>query len=154
MVIRAACGAADLRRLIPVLEAWFMHVPGEGRSSSTLTMLRGCLSSIRDDNPVIFVEHKFIYDLEGEVRDIYTVPLGRLTSKTGSGVTIIATMAMVHRALEAAEGCQGRHQRGGRRSSDAATLDGETIIESVRRPTRWSSSMRRSNCRSARKLRP
>lgn len=94
------------------------------------------ISSIRDDNPIIFVEHKFIYDLEGEVpEDTYTVPLGKADVKRqGSDVTIIATMAMVHRALEAAE--ELSKEGISVEVIDPRTLqplDGETIIESVKK---------------------
>jgi pyruvate dehydrogenase E1 component beta subunit len=109
MVIRTACGAGGsaAAQHSQSLEAWFMHVPGlKVVAPSTAYDAKGLLvSSIRDDNPVIFVEHKFIYDIEGEApEELYTVPLGKADVKReGSDVTVIATMAMVHRALEAAE---------------------------------------------------
>jgi pyruvate dehydrogenase E1 component beta subunit len=109
MVIRTACGAGGsaAAQHSQSLEAWFMHVPGlKVVAPSTAYDAKGLLiSAIRDDNPVIFVEHKFIYDVEGEVpEEIYTVPLGKADVKReGSDVTVVATMAMVHRALEAAE---------------------------------------------------
>jgi len=140
MVIRAACGAGGsaAAQHSQSLEAWFMHVPGlKVVAPSTAYDAKGLLiSSIRDDNPVIFVEHKFIYDLEGEVpEDIYTVPLGKADVKRqGSDVTIIATMAMVHRALEAAE--ELSKEGISVEVVDPRTLqplDGETIIESVKK---------------------
>ena len=140
MVIRAACGAGGsaAAQHSQSLEAWFMHVPGlKVVAPSTAYDAKGLLiSSIRDDNPVIFVEHKFIYDLEGEVpEDIYTVPLGKADVKRqGSDVTIIATMAMVHRALEAAE--ELSKEGISVEVIDPRTLqplDGETIIESVKK---------------------
>ncbi len=140
MVIRAACGAGGsaAAQHSQSLEAWFMHVPGlKVVAPSTAYDAKGLLiSSIRDDNPVIFVEHKFIYDLEGEVpEDAYTVPLGKADVKRqGSDVTIIATMAMVHRALEAAE--ELSKEGISVEVVDPRTLqplDGETIIESVKK---------------------
>jgi pyruvate dehydrogenase E1 component beta subunit len=140
MVIRTACGAGGsaAAQHSQSLEAWFMHVPGlKVVAPSTAYDAKGLLiSSIRDDNPVIFVEHKFIYDLEGEVpEDTYTVPLGKADVKRqGSDVTIIATMAMVHRALEAAE--ELSKEGISVEVVDPRTLqplDGETIIESVKK---------------------
>jgi len=140
MVIRTACGAGGsaAAQHSQSLEAWFMHVPGlKVVAPSTAYDAKGLLiSSIRDDNPVIFVEHKFIYDLEGEVpEDIYTIPLGKADVKRqGSDVTVIATMAMVHKALEAAE--ELSKEGISVEVIDPRTLqplDGETIIESVKK---------------------
>jgi pyruvate dehydrogenase E1 component beta subunit len=63
------------------------------------------LSSIRDPNPVIFVEHKLLYRTKGEVPDgDHLVPLGSADVKrTGRDVTVVATQIMVPRALAAAE---------------------------------------------------
>ena len=140
MVIRTACGAGGsaAAQHSQSLEAWFMHVPGlKVVAPSTAYDAKGLLvSSIRDDNPVIFVEHKFIYDLEGEVpEDIYSIPLGKADVKRqGSDVTVIATMAMVHKALEAAE--ELSKEGISVEVIDPRTLqplDGETIIESVKK---------------------
>lgn len=140
MVIRTACGAGGsaAAQHSQSLEAWFMHVPGlKVVAPSTAYDAKGLLvSSIRDDNPVIFVEHKFIYDLEGEVpEDIYTIPLGKADVKRqGSDVTVIATMAMVHKALEVAE--ELSKEGISVEVIDPRTLqplDGETIIESVKK---------------------
>ncbi|HPU69667.1 MAG TPA: alpha-ketoacid dehydrogenase subunit beta [Acetomicrobium flavidum] len=140
MVIRTACGAGGsaAAQHSQSLEAWFMHVPGlKVVAPSTAYDAKGLLvSSIRDDNPVIFVEHKFIYDLEGEVpEDIYSIPLGKADVKRqGSDVTVIATMAMVHKALEVAE--ELSKEGISVEVIDPRTLqplDGETIIESVKK---------------------
>ncbi len=140
MVIRTACGAGGsaAAQHSQSLEAWFMHVPGlKVVAPSTSYDAKGLLvSSIRDDNPVIFVEHKFIYDMEGEVpEDLYTVPLGKADVKReGSDVTVIATMAMVHRALEAAE--ELSKEGVSVEVVDPRTLqplDNETIIESIKK---------------------
>jgi len=89
------------------LEAWFVHVPGlKVVMPSTAYDAKGLLlASIRDDNPIIFVEHKLLYNTRGPVPDEdYTVPLGVADVKReGSDVTIVATSIMVHRALAAAE---------------------------------------------------
>lgn len=89
------------------LEAWFMHIPGiKVCIPATPSDAKGLLvSAIRDDNPVVFLEHKLLYGIEGEVDDdLYEIPLGKgKVVREGSDVTIVATALMVHRALEAAE---------------------------------------------------
>ena len=62
------------------LEAWFMHMPGiKVCIPSTPADAKGMLiSAIRDDNPVVFLEHKLLYGVEGEVDDaVYEIPLGK-----------------------------------------------------------------------------
>jgi pyruvate dehydrogenase E1 component beta subunit len=88
------------------LEAWFMHVPGLlVAAPSTPRDAKGLLKkAIRSDTPVIFCEHKLLYSIEGPVPDEdYTVPFGVADVKReGADVTIVATMFMVHKSLEAA----------------------------------------------------
>ena len=88
------------------LEAWFAHVPGlVVVAPSTPYDAKGLLASaIRDDNPVIFLEHKALYAVKGPVpTEPYAIPFGTADVKrTGSDVTVIATQAMVARALAAA----------------------------------------------------
>jgi pyruvate/2-oxoglutarate/acetoin dehydrogenase E1 component len=88
------------------LEAWFTHVPGlVVIAPSTPYDAKGLLTSaIRDDNPVIFLEHKALYPIRGEVsEEPYAIPLGKADVKRkGRDVTVIATQAMVSRALLAA----------------------------------------------------
>ena len=89
------------------LEAWFMHVPGlKIAMPSTPYDAKGLLkTAIREDNPVMFFEHKLLYSFEGEVpEEEYTIPLGVADVKReGKDVTIVATLYMVHKALSAAE---------------------------------------------------
>jgi len=89
------------------LEAWFMHVPGlKVAVPSTPYDAKGLLkTAIRDDNPVMFFEHKLLYSVEGPVpEEEYTVPLGVADVKReGEDVTIFATLYMVHKSLAAAE---------------------------------------------------
>jgi pyruvate/2-oxoglutarate/acetoin dehydrogenase E1 component len=61
-------------------------------------------AAVRDDNPVIFLEHKALYAVKGPVpSEPYVIPLGRAEIKrAGTDVTIVATQVMVHRALAAA----------------------------------------------------
>jgi pyruvate dehydrogenase E1 component beta subunit len=89
------------------LEAWFMHVPGlKIAMPSTPYDAKGMLkTAIRDDNPVMFFEHKLLYNIKGPVpEEEYTVPLGVADVKRkGEDVTIVATLYMVHKSLAAAE---------------------------------------------------
>jgi len=89
------------------LEAWFVHVPGlKVVMPSTPYDAKGLLlASIRDCNPIIFVEHKLLYKTKGPVpEEPYTVPLGTAEVKReGRDLTIVAVSIMVKRALEAAE---------------------------------------------------
>jgi 2-oxoisovalerate dehydrogenase E1 component len=88
------------------LEAWFAHVPGlVVVAPSTPYDAKGLLTSaIRDDNPVIFLEHKALYAVKGPVpAEPYAIPLGQADVKReGTDVTVIATQAMVARALASA----------------------------------------------------
>ena len=89
------------------LENWFVHVPGlKVVMPSTPYDVKGLLiASIRDDNPVIFVEHKLLYKTKGYVpEEQYTIPIGSAEVKReGRDLTIVATAIMVKRALEGAE---------------------------------------------------
>ncbi|MFA5026447.1 MAG: alpha-ketoacid dehydrogenase subunit beta [Candidatus Methylomirabilota bacterium] len=118
------------------LEAWFLHVPGlKVVMPSTPYDLKGLLkASIRDDNPVIFIEHKLLYATTGEVPEgEYVLPLGKADVKRqGKDVTIVANSRMVQLSLAAAERlaaegieCEVVDPR------TLAPLDEETILESV-----------------------
>ncbi len=89
------------------LEAWFMHVPGLLVAVPSMPYDgKGLLkTAIRGENPVMFCEHKLLYPIEGEVpEEEYTIPFGVAEVKReGSDVTVVATMFMVHKALEAAK---------------------------------------------------
>ncbi|KYK38215.1 MAG: alpha-ketoacid dehydrogenase subunit beta [Theionarchaea archaeon] len=88
------------------LEAWFVHIPGlKVVQPSNAYDAKGLLkSAIRDDNPVVFCEHKFVYGLKGTIpEEEYTVPLGKArVVREGTDITVIATSLMVNRALKAA----------------------------------------------------
>jgi pyruvate dehydrogenase E1 component beta subunit len=109
MVMRASCGAGigAAAQHSQCLEALFMHLPGlKVVMPSTPYDAKGLLiEAIRDDNPVVFLEHKLLYALEGEVPDgTYTIPFGQVDIKReGKDVTVVATAKMVHTALSAAE---------------------------------------------------
>lgn len=89
------------------LEAWFTHVPGlRVVVPASATDVKGLLkASIRDPNPVIFLEHKQLYGLPGERgagEDL--IPLGSAAvRRPGSDLTIVTWSAMVPVALEASE---------------------------------------------------
>jgi len=89
------------------LQAWFAHVPGlKVVMPVTPHDVKGMLiSSIEDNNPVIFLEHRWLYNIQGEVPEgIYRVPLGKgRIARRGSHLTIAATSYMVLEALWAAE---------------------------------------------------
>ena len=93
------------------LEALFYHIPGlKVAMPSTPHDAKGLLkSAIRDDAPVIFIEHKLLYTTTGEVPSAeYLIPLGEADIKRpGRDVTLIAWSNMVPRSLAAAEKLAG-----------------------------------------------
>jgi len=140
LVVRTTYGGGDQFGLhhsqSPI--AWFQNVPGiKIVAPSTPRDYKGLLkSAVRDDDPVIFLEHKQRYDKAGEVPDgDYTVPLGRSDVKReGEDVTIVAVGGLVDDALEAADrleadgiDCEVIDPR------TVVPLDKEPIIESVQK---------------------
>jgi 2-oxoisovalerate dehydrogenase E1 component beta subunit len=121
------------------IEALFCHIPGlKCVAPSTPYDAKGLLkAAIRDDDPVIFCEHKRTYRLiKGEVPDgDYTVLIGKAAIKReGANITLLTYGLMVHHALEAAENMadQGVEVE----VVDLRTLrplDEDTILASVRR---------------------
>lgn len=89
------------------LEMWYVHVPGLiVVQPSTPHDAKGLLkSAIRSDEPVIFIEHKLLYNTKGPVPDDeYTIPIGVTDVKRpGKDATVVAHSRMVLFALEAAE---------------------------------------------------
>ena len=97
------------------------------------------IQAIRDDDPVIFCEHKLMYDLRAEVPDEpYTIPFGEANIvRDGDDVTVVALARMVHYANEAADTlakdgieCELIDPR------TTSPLDEDTILESVERTGR------------------
>ena len=85
--------------------SWFMGVPGlKIVTPATPADAKGLLrSAIRDDNPVLFFEHKRLYTLAGDV-DGEPVPIGvARVAREGTDVTVVSAMNGVHEALKAAE---------------------------------------------------
>lgn len=109
MVVRTPCGAGmgAAAQHSQSMEAWFTHIPGlKTVMPSTPADAKGLMAAaIRDDNPVIFIEHKQLLGLSDEVPEgEYIVPIGKADIKrSGSDVTIVAWSWMVHKALAAAE---------------------------------------------------
>jgi pyruvate dehydrogenase E1 component beta subunit len=120
------------------LQAWFAHVPGlKVVMPTTPEDAKGLLiASVEDNNPVIFIEHRWLHNTFGHVPEgIYRVPIGRARIvREGTDVTIAATSYMVLEALRAAE-CLA--QSGVEAEViDIRTLkplDSSSILESVRK---------------------
>ena len=89
------------------LEALYYHIPGlKVVMPSTPRDAKGLLkSAIRDDDPVLFIEHKLLYMTDGEVpEDDYLVPLGQAdVRRAGSDVTLVSWSHMALKCLQAAE---------------------------------------------------
>ncbi len=89
------------------LEAWVTHTPGlKMIAPSTPADAKGLIAAaVRDDNPVVFMEHKLLYATEGEVPDgEYVLPIGKADIKrAGSDVTIVSWSSMVQKSLAAAD---------------------------------------------------
>jgi pyruvate dehydrogenase E1 component beta subunit len=96
------------------------------------------IQAIRDDDPVVFFEHKLMYDLKAEVPDeAYTIPFGEANlTREGDDVTIVALSRMVHYANEVADrlardvSCEVIDPR------TTSPLDSDTILESVEKTGR------------------
>ncbi len=89
------------------LESWFMHTPGLKVAVPAFAKdVKGMIkTAIRDPDPVLFAEHKLVYDKKEEVPDEdYTIPFGEAKIlREGADVTLWGTMFMLHKALEVAE---------------------------------------------------
>jgi len=123
------------------LQAMFMNIPGlRVIMPATPFDAKGLLiASVRDGNPVIMIEHRWLYDHMGHVpEEMYEVPLGKaVVRKTGNDATIVAVSHMVHEAVQAAEAlldegidCEVIDLR------TLKPMDSATIIESVRKTGR------------------
>ena len=124
------------------IESWYAHFPGlKVVMASTPADAKGLLkSSIRDDDPVIFIEQERMYGMKAEVPDDedFTIPLGVADIKReGTDATIVARSLMVPAALKAAEelekegiSCEVIDPR------TIRPLDIHTIVESVKKTNR------------------
>jgi pyruvate/2-oxoglutarate/acetoin dehydrogenase E1 component len=125
LVVRSSVGAGGrfgaIHSQIPV--PWFQAVPGlKIVTPATPSDAKGLLkAAIRDDNPVLFLEHKRLYALKGDAGDGEPIPIGRATVvREGSDLTIATAMKGVHDALKAAE-------RLAERGVDAEVIDLRTL---------------------------
>ena len=158
LVIRAPLAAKNRgAQHAQCLEAWFMHTPGiKVVVPSTPYDAKGLMkTAIRDDNPVIFFEHVALYGSKspggkaGQAKsetpalppyldEEYTIPFGKADIKRqGHSLTIVATMEMVHKSLDAAETVMDEGISV--EVIDPRTLvplDKETIINSVKKTNR------------------
>lgn len=143
MVIRmpAGSGTGAAAQHSQSLESLLIHIPGiKVVNPSTPFDAKGLLlSSIRDPNPVCFVEHKLLYKTKGEVPEQeYTIPIGEAEIKReGRDITVVAANIMVSRTLSVAEklSAEGIEVE----VVDPRTLrplDIDTIIKSVRKTGR------------------
>lgn len=123
------------------LEAWFAHIPGlKVVVPSNPYDAKGLLkSAIRDDNPVLFLENKALYAMQGEVPDEeFLVPIGKADVKrSGRDVTIVTLSGMVPKCLAAAETLA---ERGVEAEvvdlRSASPIDKDTIFASVEKTSR------------------
>jgi 2-oxoisovalerate dehydrogenase E1 component beta subunit len=145
VVLRAPSGggvrASNFHSTNP--EPWFAQAPGlKVICPAFPTDAKGLMkSAIRDDNPCVFLEHKWIYRrIKEQVPEDpdFTIPIGKADVKRlGDDVTIVTYGAMVHRALEAAEDLA--EEGISAEVVDLRTvypLDEETILESVAKTSR------------------
>jgi len=143
LTIRTTIGAglAAAAQHSDSLYSLFVHIPGlKVVTPSTPFDAKGLLvASVRAEDPVVFIEHKMLYNVKGPVpEDIYAIPLGKADVKrSGGDLTIVAISQLVHAALQAADELQKRGM-----SAEIidprclAPLDITTILESVRKTGR------------------
>lgn len=138
LVIRAMFGAGFNAgaQHSQCLYSFFTHIPGlKVVIPSNAYDAKGLLiEAIRDDDPVIFLEHTKLYDSEGDVPDAaYTIPFGEAAIlREGGDVTIVALARMVEVALEAARNLAAAGiQATVIDPRTTSPLDEETILESV-----------------------
>jgi acetoin:2,6-dichlorophenolindophenol oxidoreductase subunit beta len=123
------------------LESWFVHIPGlKVVFAATPTDVRGLLyAAIREDNPVIFFEHRTLYPIKEEVPEkLEEIPIGKArTLREGEDVTVIATGRLVHESLKAA--AEAEKEGISVEVIDPRTLqplDEEALVESVKKTNR------------------
>ena len=127
LMIRGAMGS--LRSAGPqhshAFYAWFAHVPGlKVVTPSTPYDVKGLMkTALREDSPVIFLEHKALYNTKGLVpTSDYLIPLGQgRVLREGTDLTLVAVSRMVHLALEAAKELE-------KEGVSAEVIDPRTIV--------------------------
>ncbi|MEX2525294.1 MAG: alpha-ketoacid dehydrogenase subunit beta [Gammaproteobacteria bacterium] len=137
MVVRCMTGAGFGAAAQHSQALWpiFTHIPGlkVALPSSPYDAKGLLISAIRDDDPVIFMEHKVMYDDEGEVPDeAYTIPLGEANvTREGDDVTVVAFGRMVQFANKVADKLAGEISLDVIDPRTTSPLDTEVILESV-----------------------
>lgn len=143
LVVRTTIGAGSSFAAVhsQALYSLFAHSPGlKIVVPSTAADAKGLLkTAIRDQDPVIFFEHRGLYGVKGQVpAEEYTIPFGVAdVKKKGKDVTVVAISAMVHRALEAADSLE--KEGISVEVVDPRTLvpfDEKTILDSVAKTSR------------------
>jgi len=143
IVVRAIInrGGEQAAQHSQALQAWFMHVPGlKVVMPATAYDAKGLLiSALRDDNPVIYIDDRWLYSEEEEVPEaMYEVPIGQAAiRREGVDVTIVASSFMAQQSIRAAEALAER-------GIDAEVVDlrsikpwdKELVFESVRKTGR------------------
>jgi acetoin:2,6-dichlorophenolindophenol oxidoreductase subunit beta len=142
LVVRSAVGAGGRFGAMhsQIHGTWFQGIPGiKIVAPSNPADAKGLLkSAIRDDNPVIFLEHKRLYSMKGPEPTEETVPLGKAAVvREGADITIVSALRGVRDSLDAAEELAGD-------GIDAEVvdirslrpLDHETVLESVAKTNR------------------
>jgi acetoin:2,6-dichlorophenolindophenol oxidoreductase subunit beta len=142
LVVRSAVGAGGRFGAMhsQIHGTWFQGIPGiKVVGPSNPADAKGMLkSAIRDDNPVIFLEHKRLYSMKGPQPNEETVPLGKAAvAREGGDITIVSALRGVRDSREAAEQLAGD-------GIDAEVvdlrslrpLDHETVLESVAKTNR------------------
>jgi acetoin:2,6-dichlorophenolindophenol oxidoreductase subunit beta len=142
LVVRSAVGAGGRFGAMhsQIHGSWFQGIPGiKVVGASNPADAKGLLkSAIRDDNPVIFLEHKRLYSLKGPEPTEETVPLGKAAvAREGGDITLVSALRGVRDCLEAAEELASD-------GIDAEVvdirslrpLDHETVLESVAKTNR------------------
>lgn len=122
------------------LEAWFMHTPGlKVIMPATPYDAKGLLTSaIRDDGPVVFIQHRLLHPLTGDVPEgEVVVPLGQAAvRRQGTHITLVAYSYALTKALEAAEAVADQINVEVIDPRSLVPLDVETIAQSVRKTGR------------------
>jgi pyruvate dehydrogenase E1 component beta subunit len=142
LVIRTPAGAGTREGAhhSQSLESWFVHVPGlKVVMPSTPYDAKGLMkSSIRDDGPVIYIQHRLLHPMKQNVPDgEWTVPLGKADVKReGTDITVVAVSYALQKALEAAAQLAGEVEIEVIDPRTLVPLDIEAILESVRKTGR------------------
>ena len=138
MVLRAPDGLINqaAAQHSQCIEAWFQHIPGlKVVIPSNPADAKGLLkSAIRDDNPVIYFEHKALFSKKGEVpEEEYFTPIGKAkVVRDGSDITVVSYSMMMNNAIAAADKLKGEGISA--ELIDLRTIspiDKDTILESV-----------------------